>query len=431
MLSPLAAVFYGIITYIQIATGFLSANRCMTRVKSRRAMGYCMFIIIMLMNTAVYALRYTTESFTYLNIAALYFIPFYLMNEGPFPHKAIIYVTQYYVPLTLFMAASFVAEIFAVYETIPYFIIMTAITVCVYGIYFVLHIKYGKQICDRLFSYTKPGLWSMYLIIPFACLFITGYFYFTGDIIWHPRRVEASLPYFTLPLFMLFCYVFLIAAIIGAHDRVLAVREIDLARNAVSSGRDYYEKLMVLTENLQRMKHDHKFHLSAMRSLIKEGQNEEAHKLLNTLSEKHEEIHVTRYCDSRVINALLYGYEERCGKENVEFQAKIKIENTNDEYELCIIIGNLLENAMEACRRIETGRAIQVVVKPQGEQLAVMVRNTFNGTVLKDGEQYVSAKKGGGLGLQSVQAVAARYDGRLVTEPDGQWFKAFVLLRMG
>jgi hypothetical protein len=69
---------------------------------------------------------------------------------------------------------------------------------------------------------------------------------------------------------------------------------------------------------------------------------------------------------------------------------------------------------------------IELVVKPQGDQIAVMVRNTFDGRVAKDGETLVSTKKDGGIGLQSVKAVVERSGEIFYTEYDDKWFRAYV-----
>lgn len=289
MNQNVSLIYYGVITYAQIVVGFFSANRCLTPIKSKRILGYGLFLGLLLLNAGVYALRLQTNAFTFLNIGAFYFVPFFIMNKGPFSHKALVYVTEYYVPLSIYMITSFISEVFFEYESKAYFILITIITIIIYVIYFILHIKFAKRICNRLFSYTRPGLWGIYLLIPFTCLFITGYFYFTGDVFWHPHKIQASLPYFALPLFMLFCYLFLIAAIIGAHDRILVTREIDLARNVISSGKNYYNKLMEMTERLHILRHDYKLHLKFIQKLLDDGHGADAKEYLTKLNEKNSD----------------------------------------------------------------------------------------------------------------------------------------------
>ena len=97
---------------------------------------------------------------------------------------------------------------------------------------------------------------------------------------------------------------------------------------------------------------------------------------------------------------------------------------------MCIVIGNLMENAVKACQKIEANRQIKLVIKPKGEQLALMVRNTYDGIVIKDGEKFISAKKdekNSGIGLESVAAVVKNYGEMLHIEHDSEWFNVYVL----
>ena len=103
---------------------------------------------------------------------------------------------------------------------------------------------------------------------------------------------------------------------------------------------------------------------------------------------------------------------------------------------MCIILGNLLENAVEACQKTEGGK-IELMTRTQGAHLAVMVKNSFNGTVAEENGQPVSTKKNSnghgyrrGYGLRSVGAIAARYGGNVFTEWDTGTFTAYVMLEM-
>jgi len=96
-------------------------------------------------------------------------------------------------------------------------------------------------------------------------------------------------------------------------------------------------------------------------------------------------------------------------------------------YEMSVVLGNLLENAIEACQKLEKKRKIELAVKPQGEQLAIMIRNTFDGNVITNEGQLLSTKVNGGIGLQSVKAVVQRYGEIFLTEHDNEWFSVFIL----
>ena len=89
-----------------------------------------------------------------------------------------------------------------------------------------------------------------------------------------------------------------------------------------------------------------------------------------------------------------------------------------------------MENAVEACKRQTGVRGIELIINTQGAHLAVMVKNNFDGEVAQTEHKIVSRKQSGGLGLRSVQTIAARYGGELMTEWDSMTFTAYVLMMM-
>lgn len=91
---------------------------------------------------------------------------------------------------------------------------------------------------------------------------------------------------------------------------------------------------------------------------------------------------------------------------------------------------------MEACEKQSGGRTIELVVNWRNAQLAVMVKNSFDGNINlnkghpAEGVLPESTKGTGGIGLKSVQAVAARYAGELLTKCNQETFTAYVIIKL-
>ncbi len=434
----MAFICYYLITYIMVITGLLSACFCCERNKKRQNIGILIFVAATIINISIFFLRSRFPFFYYVNAAVLYLLPFFYICKGPFFAKAFIFISQYLFTHLIFLLASFSTELFFPYESNRYYIMVLILAFTLLSAYCFLHYKYARNICQRLFLYTKPGIWRIYTLIPLGSLLVVGYYYFTSGVVWHPRAFIFSTPFLTTLLLILICYTLLVNTIIGFNDRLLAMREIEIAKNTLESGRDYYEKLTILTENLHRLRHDQKFHLNAIQKLIETGENSQAYDYLRTLNEKSKGGTVHSYCKNRVIDALLESFYDRCKQENILFTPKISIPNEMpfDEYELCIILGNLLENAITACRLTPEGNKqyIKLTIKLQGNQFCIHVENSFNGNIkegfdglsstkLYTGEEYIT-----GLGISNIKAVIHRHHGEYIPEWNDQVFHAYVLM---
>jgi len=233
-------------------------------------------------------------------------------------------------------------------------------------------------------------------------------------------------------LFILWGFAVLCFTIINTHEKSKTIREAEFAANVISSGRDYYQKIDEMQDKLRIMRHDFKYHLTAISELTEAGDNKEIDRYLVDLQAQLSENEIQNYCSNSIINALLSRYAERCAKSGVKYDIVTSLPQTLTipNYDLCIVLGNLLENALEACEKLAEGKYIELRLKPLENQLALMVRNCFDGELTTDGEKVVSTKKEGGLGLKSVEAVVARYDGELITEWDENTFTAYITIRL-
>ena len=100
--------------------------------------------------------------------------------------------------------------------------------------------------------------------------------------------------------------------------------------------------------------------------------------------------------------------------------------------DLCIVLGNALENAMEACAKLGTAsaRSVSAEVNTIGGQLLIKITNTYNGTVSRAGERYLSTKVQPyhGMGLQNIKKIVDGYGGYIKTQHDEATFVLMVAL---
>ena len=98
--------------------------------------------------------------------------------------------------------------------------------------------------------------------------------------------------------------------------------------------------------------------------------------------------------------------------------------------ELCVIFGNLLENALEACGRMTEGRRfLRLSSDVHLGTLTITMDNSFDGQVKQENGRYRSSKRDDfGVGLRSILAVARRHGGDARFAPDGQVFRSSVYL---
>ena len=138
------------------------------------------------------------------------------------------------------------------------------------------------------------------------------------------------------------------------------------------------------------------------------------------------------YCENQAVNAILSYYAqiaENAGT-TLEIQAQMEKEIPVPEPEFCVLLGNLLENAVDACRENNESGAIKVHIRQTGTSLiAITVDNPCRKPPVLEGKRFLSTKHSGpGIGTQSIRLIAERHRGDARFEWKNGMFYASVIL---
>ncbi len=111
----------------------------------------------------------------------------------------------------------------------------------------------------------------------------------------------------------------------------------------------------------------------------------------------------------------------------VKAEAKIPVSLTVSELDLCIIIGNLLDNAIEACMELPpASRLIRIYMEMKGNYLYLSLINTAGGK--KKRSFHTTKGEGHGLGLMRVDEIVKKYGGYIKRASEDEAFSTEVLL---
>ena len=196
---------------------------------------------------------------------------------------------------------------------------------------------------------------------------------------------------------------------------------------------ELYEVLRTNIADAKHARHDLRHHLSVIQSYTAAGENDKLSEYLSNYIESLPDKTELAFCENFAVNSVLQYYIGIAKDENIqvdvslEIPAKINISDTD----LCIIFGNCVENAIEACQKVDGERFIKINSKIVGKNLAITIDNSFDGFVdEKDGAFFSRKHDGEGIGIASVKAVAAKYGATARFEVVDNVFQAMIMLRI-
>lgn len=189
-------------------------------------------------------------------------------------------------------------------------------------------------------------------------------------------------------------------------------------------------------QETQKIRHDLNEYLIAIKANLLTGDiNHAANKIDDML--EHNQIYKkdVSHSGNIVIDSLINYKHSLIEQENIRFKCYVLVPKKlpYDNADLCIIIGNLLDNAIEATRNLSAEeKYISLSITLVKESLSITIKNPFNGVLKKNsGLQLLSLKsdnKNHGIGLTSVKQSVDKYNGELMIETAHNTFIASVLL---
>lgn len=194
-----------------------------------------------------------------------------------------------------------------------------------------------------------------------------------------------------------------------------------------------YENLKTAIEEARQARHDMRHHLNHISMLAEENDMEALKTYLAQTVSRIPDLDM-RFCENRAADSVLGYYCALAKREGIPFSAQIDLPQTLpvDEIDMCLVLSNLLENALEASlRTVPARRRMKVNAYVHAERLLLMqVENACDGEIKETNGVFRSSKrKGNGIGIQSVRHIAEKNGGASTFAYQNGVFCAKIMLR--
>lgn len=195
----------------------------------------------------------------------------------------------------------------------------------------------------------------------------------------------------------------------------------------------HYREVDNMYRQMRGWRHDYRNHIQTMKAYAANGDLAAISTYLDLLDEDLTTVDTVIKTGNPMTDAILNSKISLAKAKGIEVvaDAHIPVKLRSSEIDLCCIIGNLFDNAIEASVRLPEGkRLIRVYMDMKGTQLYISFTNFTDGKKMrKTGKVFRSTKGDGhGFGLVRMDAIVERLDGYLSRNSEDGAFTTEILL---
>ncbi len=209
----------------------------------------------------------------------------------------------------------------------------------------------------------------------------------------------------------------------------------DMALETFQYQQSYYQELEQNQQTVRRLRHDMKNHLNIIGTFLRDNEIEQAKEYFQELNQEFAS-NLKVYCPNKIVNAVLNSKEQLAlaSKIQCDFQIDLETSPKIDDIDLCSILGNTIDNAIEALRKVPelSERTLSLKARYTNHFFSYEIKNTKINEIQKKGGRFLTdkiEKEAHGIGLRSVQTIVEKYNGDMDISYTDDTFTVTILIQ--
>ena len=257
---------------------------------------------------------------------------------------------------------------------------------------------------------------AFYYLFDCAAIVYTNFMY-SGA-----RAAVQSMPFVTSA----FYFVFVILYYAETQKQAALQRERDMLDTQFRLAKTEFASLRQMQQNAAAYRHDMRHHFALLQGLASKERIEELKEYLKTAQSDMDAITPIRLCENETVNLILSSFSTKAKQAGILLTVEAKLPDALpfSNTELCSLLSNALENAIQASRNIadRNNRVIRLRVYAKNNKLCIDIRNRYQTEPVFQQGLPVSKEQGHGFGTKSMVHIVKKHGGVFQFSAKDGWF---------
>lgn len=289
-----------------------------------------------------------------------------------------------------------------------------------------------KHFLPMLDNHIVKKEWNYYWLVP-TVFYIIWQYQVNGG-------AETGLENIENPYNVIFLFIINLGALLIYY--IMVMMDGQLAKNLQLEEEQHYDDLehvafQTLQERMEetrRMRHDLRHHIHMVNYYLEEKEYDKLQEYINLYRDSIPDGERIQFCENHIINNIIFYFASQAREHQIDFSVQVAIPDNLqiDDHEISVLLGNLLENAMDACMEQQDSKR-RIIMKGKGDahSLVFTIDNTCANEIKKKNGEFLTTKpNGNGIGVNSVKKIVERYNGFFSADKKGDMFCVSFMLNL-
>lgn len=221
------------------------------------------------------------------------------------------------------------------------------------------------------------------------------------------------------------------------YDAITAAMSERLESRLLLEQNKYYDKQLEIMkaslENTKAIRHDLKNHMFSINSLVQNSDKEQTLQYISQIMKDFGADQNYASSGNMIIDSIVNFKFQEAELRGVKTKLDLNIPKNLKipSFDLTIILGNLLDNAIEAATKVKENPYINLIIKYDKGRLLIQMDNPYTGEVKEENGKFITTKEdkdNHGIGLKNIDKIVPRYNGTMSVDHSGNVFSVTVLM---
>lgn len=257
---------------------------------------------------------------------------------------------------------------------------------------------------------------TFYYLMDFATTVYT-------DFLYRGTRVSVQFMPFVISAFY---FVFALFYYTEIQKQANIERERDMLNTQFRQAQKEFASLRQMQQNAAAYRHDMRHHFALLQGLASKGHMEELKEYLQIAQSDMDAITPLRFCENETVNLILSTFAAKAKQAGILLTIEARLPDTLpfSDTELCSLLSNALENAIQASENIADSnkRSIKLRIYSKNKKLCIDIRNSYQTEPIFHQGLPISKERGHGFGIKSMAHIVEKHGGVFQFSVKDGWF---------